>query len=376
MLIIAPLVMLKYGQFMGVLDEEWQWLLPASLPLGISFYTFQGWAYVTARLRGQLLQTPGFGRVALYLLFFPQLVAGPIVRPSQLIPQFDHFDRNRLAMLKNGLFLIVSGYIKKALLADNLAAWVDPVYANPTGVGAGSVLLAVVAYGFQIYLDFSGYSDIAIGIARLFGIRLPENFRFPYSACDFQSFWRRWHITLSTWLRDHLYIPMGGSRRGKLRLVLALGITMLLGGLWHGAHWNYVLWGGAHGLLLAVERWIRPGNRSQLFRRLYRFWTLGMVFLLWVPFRAGAYPDGWERMGSLLGRLMDVGAMWGSLPEKGVQWVLIVMLGYGVLSARGKSMWRWLVRWPAWATGLLAVTVVLAVLLLAPGESSFIYFVF
>ena len=240
-------------------------LLRVLLPVGISFYTFQGIAYVVDVYRRKIEPEPSPLRFALFLSFFTQLVAGPIVRAADLLPQIKR-PRKLLAELGGqGIVWIVVGMFKKVVMADLLAVHlVDRVFDLPARFSSLEVLAAAYGYAFQIYFDFSGYTDIAIGSAMLLGFRLPANFDAPYRAASLRDFWRRWHISLSTWLRDYLYIPLGGSRRGRVALTLL--ITMLLGGLWHGAAWTFVLWGSAHGIGLVVNRawqsW-RKGRRER-----------------------------------------------------------------------------------------------------------------
>ena len=224
------------------------------LPIGISFYTFQTLSYAIDVYRGSQRAARSFLDFALYISFFPQLVAGPIVRSSVFLPQLRRAPRVATYDVEAALVRIGSGLVKKVVFADVLGGYVDPVFSSPDTYGGLNLLLAVYAYAFQIYFDFSGYSDIAIGLARLFGYRIPENFDRPYLAASPREFWRRWHISLSTWLRDYLYVSLGGNRVPAVRVQLNLMITMLLGGLWHGANWNFVLWGGFHGFLLSLQR--------------------------------------------------------------------------------------------------------------------------
>jgi alginate O-acetyltransferase complex protein AlgI len=224
------------------------------LPVGISFFTFQAISYVVDVHRRRIRPTDLLD-VAVYLAFFPQLVAGPIVRANEFLPQLAAGPDPRGVPVGRALRLIGFGLVKKVVVANYLAtAIVDPVFATPGQYGGTEVLIAVYAYAVQIYADFSGYTDIAIGVALLFGFSFPQNFDRPYAARSLQEFWRRWHMTLSRWLRDYLYIPLGGSQGGRRRTYRNLMITMLLGGLWHGAAWTFVVWGGLHGLGLVVER--------------------------------------------------------------------------------------------------------------------------
>jgi D-alanyl-lipoteichoic acid acyltransferase DltB (MBOAT superfamily) len=273
------------------------------LPVGISFYTFQTLSYTIDVYRGQLRAESHFGRFALYVSFFPQLVAGPIERAGRLLPQFWEefaFDWDRVS---RGLQLILWGLFKKVVIADRLALYVDAVYGNVGHHDGSTYLLATYAFAFQIYCDFSGYTDMARGSAQILGFDLMENFRTPYFAKTIQEFWRRWHISLSTWLRDYLYIPLGGNRGGLRRTQINLALTMLLGGLWHGASWNFVIWGGLQGVFLSLSRATIP-FRDQFFQRV-RFpsrlrkliqmaITFNLVCFCWIFFRAETLGDSAE----------------------------------------------------------------------------------
>src|SRR6476620_7021483 len=236
-------------------------LMTIALPVGLSFFTFQAISYAVDVRRG-LCDRGKTIDVALYLSFFPHLVAGPIVRAREFLPQLASPRDPKDVAVGSGVFLIGLGLVKKVVIADLLARnLVDPVYAVPEAYGSADTLLAMYGYAAQIYCDFSGYTDIAIGLALLMGFIFPRNFDRPYSSRSFREFWRRWHMTLSRFLRDFLYIPLGGSRGGKLFTARNLMITMLLGGLWHGAAWTFVLWGALHGAALVFERMFTPWGR-------------------------------------------------------------------------------------------------------------------
>jgi len=225
------------------------------LPVGISFYTFQTLSYTIDVYRGKLAPTRNFLKFALFVSFFPQLVAGPIVRASHFLPQLDKQPQFDDRAAETGLGLILFGLFKKICLADLLGVTlVDPIFADPGVCSPWTLIIGMYGYAFQIYYDFSGYSDIAIGVARMLGFHLPINFDRPYLATSMRNFWRRWHISLSSWLRDYLYIPLGGGKGTTSRTALNLAVVMLLGGLWHGAAWPFVLWGAAHGVLLGLGR--------------------------------------------------------------------------------------------------------------------------
>ncbi len=259
------------------------------LPVGISFYTFQSMSYVIDVYRRQMPACRNLLQFLAYVSFFPQLVAGPIERGTNLLPQFARTVRITAADLEAGLWLVVWGLFKKVVIADNLAPLVELVYQHATPSGP-TVVMGTVAFGLQIYCDFSGYSDIACGVARSLGFNLMLNFNLPYFATSLRGFWHRWHISLSTWLRDYLYVPLGGSRKGDGRTYLNLGVTMLLGGLWHGAALTFVLWGVWHGLGLIVNRWWeqhRPWARPL---PVWVGWLGTQVFVLygWMLFRASS----------------------------------------------------------------------------------------
>ena len=228
------------------------------LPVGISFYTFQTLSYTLDIYMGKMKPARSFLDYALFVTFFPQLVAGPIVRAAHFLPQCEDARRTTLSQLGWGLSLILFGLFQKSVIADGLMApVVERVYDSGEVLSFGAGWVGTLAFAMQIFCDFSGYSTCAIGTAMCLGFWLPVNFRSPYAAIGFSDFWRRWHVSLSSWLRDYLYIPLGGNRKGTARTYVNLMITMLLGGLWHGASWNFVIWGGLHGVYLIVERLLK-----------------------------------------------------------------------------------------------------------------------
>ncbi|MFI4920087.1 MAG: MBOAT family O-acyltransferase [Gammaproteobacteria bacterium] len=260
------------------------------LPIGISFYTFASLSYTIDVYRHELKGDSPYLDYALFVSFFPHLIAGPIVRARQLLPQIKEPRQVSRDQLGWGLVLVCIGLFTKTVMADSVfAPVVDAAYGNAHPAMLES-WAAVFGFSGQIYCDFSGYSLCAIGLALCFGFEFPDNFRYPYAARGFSDFWRRWHITLSTWLRDYLYIPLGGNRQGEVRTYVNLMLTMLIGGLWHGASWMFVLWGGLHGLYLAVERWIRgPHPQAALTKSgdaAITLLTFLLVTLTWIPFRA------------------------------------------------------------------------------------------
>ena len=301
----------QINQFAKVLNIEQIPYLELILPIGISFYTFQTISYTVDVYRGKLEPSTSLSEFALYVSFFPQLVAGPIVRASEFLPQLREkmktFSKNSFSMivinnhnLKFGITLLSIGFLKKMFFADNIAPLVNLVFDNPFNFSSFEIWVATIAFGIQIYGDFSGYSDIAIGAALILGFKLPLNFNKPYFAISPADFWRRWHISLSTWLRDYLYVPLGGNKKSHGRTYLNLLTVMLLGGLWHGAAVNFIIWGALHGVYLAIHRilsQVLPKPIHEFFSTRYGkiigiTITQYLVFLTWIPFRVSDY----ERM--------------------------------------------------------------------------------
>lgn len=344
------------------------------LPVGISFYTFQTLSYVIDVYRGTEGAEDHFGYYALFVAFFPQLVAGPIERPGDLLPQLRAERKFSPQDLSAGGWLLLEGYFKKLVIADSLALFVDRVYAAPGEAAGPEIVLATVLFGLQIYCDFSGYSDIARGSARLLGIELTENFRRPYGAATVRDFWRRWHISLTGWFTDYVYIPLGGNRRGLPRQVCDLLLVFLLSGLWHGAGWTFVVWGLIHGLYRAAGAvWTRfrgaPPRRSA--------WAHVRTFLLvsfpWLFFRAPSMGDaltllsrlniGWGGLFSVLGQLAPL-----ALP------LVCLPLAERLHEQRGVRDW-----YASALTVFCTVTAIAAawlVQLAGGGENAFIYFRF
>jgi D-alanyl-lipoteichoic acid acyltransferase DltB (MBOAT superfamily) len=317
---LASLGTFKYLDFLlQVLESATNFNLPRAhliLPIGISFFSFQLISYLADRLKNEAPIYP-FRPFALFVLLFPHLIAGPIVRHNELIPQFslNPLRDGFYARFGAGLILFTLGLAKKVLLADRLAELADPLYvaAAKRMLNFGEAWTAALAFAFQLFMDFSAYTEMAIGIALLFGLLLPENFRRPYLATDLRDFWRRWHITLSNFIRDYLYIPLGGSRSGPLRYVMATMIAMGLCGLWHGAGWTFIAWGLWHGAGLVTYRgWQRYGRP---FPGLFG-WALTMVFVLvgWVLFRATSFPVA----ASILASMSGVSGFDGTLQSAGL----------------------------------------------------------
>jgi len=364
------------------LSASWP-LLHVILPIGISFYTFEAINYTVDVYRGKIPAERNLAHFMLFILFFPHLVAGPIVRASDFLHQIKRPKKWCWPRLHLGLQLFILGLLKKLAVADHMAYFVDPVFKDPGAYGSGATWCAVLAYALQIYCDFSGYTDMALGTAHMLGYKLAQNFNMPYLAVNISEFWHRWHMSLSSWLRDYLFIPLGGSRGTAWKTVRNLLITMTLGGLWHGANWTFVLWGVVHGLLLVGHRLfrafckVRPNLDGILQSTIGTGVRLGLTFLCvilcWVLFRAVSLPAA----GTVLQHLL--------LPHSGLgtpvaPHVLFVTLGAlalaHVLTATG--FWkRLVVSLPAPAIGFgYAAAINLVLVLAADQGKSFIYFQF
>jgi alginate O-acetyltransferase complex protein AlgI len=350
------------------------------LPVGISFYTFQSISYIVDVYRGELQPAKNPLDFALFVAFFPHMVAGPIMHSRDLLPQMQNERRVTLQHWREGLWLMLLGFFKKMVVADNLAPIADAVFDQPSAPSAGALVVAVYAFAYQIYCDFSGYTDIARGVAKLLGFELMLNFDRPYLALNPSDFWRRWHISLSTWLRDYLYVPLGGNRGGRLLTYRNLMLTMLLGGLWHGAAWNFVLWGAYQGLLLVVHRlcvqeWKLISSDGPARRLAARVVTFHAVCYGWLLFRATSL----EQVASFSGTLLSGagGLLAVSGPALALLALLVCALWSVELWVRNADDPR---RSPLWQAGLgplACALLLLAVLVLTPpGTRSFIYFQF
>lgn len=347
------------------------------LPVGISFYTFQTLSYTIDVYRGRLKPEQSFLRFALFVSFFPQLVAGPIVRAADFLPQLKTLPSIRGERVQSGCLLFCQGLIKKVVLADVLAAMiVDPVFETPGDFSFLARMLAVYAYAFQIYNDFSGYSDMAIGTAQMLGFQLPKNFARPYLSSSIQEFWSRWHISLSTWLRDYLYIPLGGNRKGSFRTNVNLLLTMLLGGLWHGAAMNFVLWGAYHGGLLVVHRQLfgrrkeHPGVVSTLRLVIGVLLTFHFVLFGWLLFRVTSMENFSEM-------IRWQGAGTEQISVFAVCWLLFAAILHPFSDdVLDRVRIKMAVRCPAVFLGVLYAAVVLIAVACTLDAPSFIYFQF
>src|SRR5215472_15767004 len=348
------------------------------LPVGISFFTFHGISYITDVYRGDVAVCRNPLDMLLYMSFFPQLVAGPIVRAAYFLPQLARPSAEPIAV-GPALLLILGGLFKKVVIANYLATGlVDPVFAAPTSYGGPDLLLATYAYAVQIYCDFSAYSDMAIALAALLGFRFPANFNQPYRAQRLREFWQRWHISLSTWLRDYLYKPLGGNRRGRLNTYRNLLLTMLLGGLWHGAAWKFIAWGALHGGGLAVERMLEPwiGRRalSPVAKIAATLIVFHFVCLAWIFFRAEDFAVASLYIGGLF-------SGWsGGLQQAGPFVVALIALGLAgqfTPDALFDRVAHSFARVPSWGLGAMAGVVVALINALGPdGVAPFIYFRF
>jgi D-alanyl-lipoteichoic acid acyltransferase DltB (MBOAT superfamily) len=358
------------------------------LPLGISFYTFQSIAYIVDVYRGEVAAIRNPLKLALFKAFFPQLIAGPIVRATELVPQFAEKRKANPEQFAEGLDLVAVGLIKKVVIADQIASFADKVFAHPESFSSIVLLLGVYAYSAQIYCDFSGYTDIGRGCAKLLGYELPLNFNFPYVSVNIVDFWRRWHISLSRWLRDYLYIPLGGSRRGKVRTYVNLLITMVLGGLWHGANWTFVAWGALHGIALAMTRLVHDFAKSPaeepLFQgRLYRTFAVLLTFHLvcvgWVFFRAPTFGVATDVLRGII-IYRRIGA-----PDLAVfGWITVAVTAASLCAAyavhvfaHARPVLLTSGRWAVVSRAVLYAVCVIAVTLFAGrGSQQFIYFQF
>jgi len=386
---LGMLAYFKYGEF---LLQNFQVLMAGVgvdyvppdysivLPVGISFYTFATLSYTLDIYLRRAVPARNFLDYALFVTFFPHLVAGPIMRPTELVPQFAQPRSATLDQLRFGLALMTLGLFQKIVLADAfLAPAAEMVYDGKAVPGALDAWIATLAFSGQIFCDFAGYSTTAIGAALCLGFAMPDNFRFPYAAVGFSDFWRRWHITLSSWLRDYLYIPLGGNRHGEARTYFALMATMLLGGLWHGASWAFVVWGGLHGLYLAAERVLRarfesyrPGPLALLALGLL---TYALVNVTWVFFRADSFSKAWLVLNGMFG--LNVAAV-PILPS--VHLVMVALIVGGIVfthwQMRNQTLETAIVRVPAMLLAGVWGLMLFAIVIAQGAGNAFIYFQF
>ncbi len=352
------------------------------LPVGISFYTFQSISYIVDVYKGRVSPTETWIEYLFFLSYFPALVAGPIVRADYFLPQIQNRDHASREEMAAGLWLIILGLVKKAVVADYIAQYNDLIFASPTGYSGLESLMGVVGYVVQIYCDFSGYSDMAIGISAIMGFRLTRNFDFPYKSRNLTDFWRRWHISLSTWLRDYVYIPLGGNRRGTLRTYVNNFLTMLVGGLWHGAAWKFVIWGGMHGVGLIVHKALRPWlvKIPDTWPVKAASWTLTMAYVsfLFIFFRAASFEDAWLIIRNIFGNF-DIAYL---APFVRVRYVWLIFVAMIIAVHSLPTRWinaagDWFVRAPFGAKlAVFIVAVQLVVQFMSEDVMPFIYFQF
>lgn len=392
--IVCSLSILAYFKYANFFLVNWNAItgsnfgpLEIILPVGISFYTFQSISYIVDVYKGRVAPTKTWLEYCFFLSFFPALVAGPIVRADYFLPQIrqsNHATRNEIYL---GLWLIILGVIKKAIIADYIAQYNDLIFTmdEATGLPGYSgfeTMMGIIGYTMQIYCDFSGYSDMAIGIALIMGFKLAQNFNFPYKSTNLTEFWRRWHISLSSWLRDYVYIPLGGNRKGTARTYLNNFLTMLIGGLWHGAAWKFVFWGGMHGAGLAVHKaskpWLERHKWTDAWPMKIVFWTVTMAFVaaLWVFFRADSWADSW----AILSHAVTDFSWDYAEPFLAVRWLWLILLGVIVIAhALPDGFWNKVgdlfIRSP-WLVKLLVFVVVVQCVIELQGEdvAPFIYF--
>ena len=411
---LGMLVFFKYG---GFLLENFVTMVNAMginyhpakpniiLPAGISFYTFTTLCYTIDMYKRKSEPVKSLLDFSLFVTFFPHLVAGPIVRPPQLVPQFESPRTANQKQLMQGLFLLTLGLFMKVVLADSmLAASADTIFDSKAALHPLDAWMGVLAFSGQIFFDFAGYSSCAIGIASCLGFVLPENFLYPYAAIGFSDFWRRWHITLSSWLRDYLYIPLGGNRGKKYKTYINLMITMLLGGLWHGASWTFVAWGALHGSYLCVEKLIQDmrARRAKQHnataqepmivmqstvtapRFLKKIWpanfslallTFFMINVTWVFFRSADFSTAWRILNSMFGNVKNGAALLSNLAIIKVSIIVFFLVichwfmrNTRVLNVANKTPW--------WVLGLVWSAMLLLLILSQESSSSFIYFQF
>jgi D-alanyl-lipoteichoic acid acyltransferase DltB (MBOAT superfamily) len=357
---------------LGLLSVPNDWYFKhVLLPIGISFHTFQSMSYTIDAYRGVIQTERSFIRFLTFVSFFPQLVAGPIERASNLLPQLQQTPRIRGRDISDGLSLFLVGFFKKVALADYLAKYVDQVYGNPGQFQSAALILATVAFGWQIYFDFSGYTDMARGVAQLMGFHLMLNFNNPYTADGLGDFWNRWHISLSTWFKDYLYFPLGGSRGGKWRTYRNMFITMVISGIWHGAAWTFVIWGGLHALGRCLTREAEQTRfyKERIPRLLKQILVFAFVTFTWIFFRAQSLGDAWL----IITRIFTTGWKDPRFPLLMAGLVLAVWLYQLLYSSR--SAGRWLETRPV-RVGLAMFMVAYLMIVAQPSTRQFIYFQF
>lgn len=397
------LLLLGTVKYLALLINTWlalvSWLHPGAtadtpewvgwaLPLGISFYTFHMLSVMIDVYRGEWKQPIRFRIWCLYVTFFPHMIAGPILRASELVDQLEKLEPLKIGDIRLGALIFLGGLIKKILFADNLAGLTDELFARPEHLGFMTAWIAAIAFGLQIYFDFSGYSEMAIGLARMLGIVLPRNFLYPYISRNPQEFWHRWHITLSRWLRDYLYFSLGGSRCSMPRVYLNLMLTMLLGGLWHGANWTFVFWGFLHGIYLVGHRLLaaaflrmKVSAKPMLANALaWTGWLLTMILIsfAWIFFRAPNFHDAWTISSAMFGLVTTPTAepVIRSYVLVGLAFSIFVTLIEPLIVSRMEKMhiYWWTVAWPI--RGLCYFGCAMLLIVFGGSSQKFIYFDF
>jgi alginate O-acetyltransferase complex protein AlgI len=356
-----------------VLDAPENWLFEkVVLPIGISFHTFQSMSYTIDAYFGHIKTERSFIRFLTFVSFFPQLVAGPIERAHNLLPQLQGTPTVNGQAIADGLSLFLVGFFKKVALADYLSKYVDPIYGNPAAFNSPALILATVAFGWQIYFDFSGYTDMARGIAEIMGFRLMLNFNNPYTATGLGDFWNRWHISLSTWFKDYLYFPLGGSRHGEARTYFNMFVTMLVSGVWHGAAWRFIVWGALHAVGRCATRKLEltPFYQQRIPRIVKQMAVFAFVSFTWIFFRA----QSMEEAGTIIKRIFTTG--WGD-PKFPVQMGLLVgTVWVYQLVFNSESRLRPILDWPIVRVGLALVMIAYLLIVAQPSTKPFIYFDF
>jgi len=342
------------------------------LPIGISFHTFQSMSYTIDAYKGVIQTERSFVRFLTFVSFFPQLVAGPIERARNLLPQLQGTPKVTRQALTDGLSLFLVGFFKKVALADYLALYVDPVYGNPVQFQSPALILATVAFGWQIYFDFSGYTDMARGIAQLMGFRMILNFNNPYAATGLGDFWNRWHISLSTWFKDYLYFPLGGSRHGNSRTYMNMFITMVVSGIWHGAAWTFLIWGGLHALGRCLTRELEQTEvyQERVPRLVKQLMVFTFVSFTWIFFRAQSLTDA----GLIISRIFTTG--WADPRFPLVMAILVLAVWSYQLLYTSRPALKWLIDAGPVRVGLAAFMIAYLAIISQPSTKQFIYFQF
>jgi D-alanyl-lipoteichoic acid acyltransferase DltB (MBOAT superfamily) len=342
------------------------------LPIGISFHTFQSMSYTIDAYRGRIPIERSFVRFLTFVSFFPQLVAGPIERASNLLPQLQRKPAITRQDLSDALSLFLVGFFKKVALADYLALYVDPIYGNPGQFQAPALVLATLAFAWQIYFDFSGYTDMARGIALAMGFRMMLNFNNPYAATGLGDFWNRWHISLSTWFKDYLYFPLGGSRKSAARTYINMFITMIVSGVWHGAAWTFVVWGALHALGRCVTRELERGQfyEERIPRLVKQAGVFAFVTFTWIFFRAQSLTDAWL----IISRIFTSG--WADPRFPVFLGALVLTVWTYQLLYTSPSRWKWWINASPVRVGLAALMVGYLAIVAQPSTKQFIYFQF